>query len=268
MLLYKRPGKPSDFDDKMEPYRDEVRQQVDAHEGLSFRESVWKGYKRHFSGAQYGKCGYCESYVLATGTGDVEHFRPKGKVSKLLAAGREMARTSNVEGRQLEEVSAQGYWWLAYEWTNWLFACERCNVGWKRTLFPVAERRDLAPDVEDTALLLDPYGKVDPADHLAFDEFGQISASGESRMGLETIRTLGLYRESLRNPRQKIAARIYELLDQMLSQMAELGETEPELLKDILRYGALDEPHAGMVRILFRQEIDFMTWSDLEKRCQ
>jgi len=268
MLRYERPEKPSDFDDKMKPYRDEVRKQIDAQEEPSFRESVWKGYKRHFSEAQYGKCGYCESYVLATDTGDVEHFRPKGKISELLAEGREQPGTSNVEGRHLEEVSARGYWWLAYEWTNWLFACDRCNVGWKRTLFPVAERQDPAPDVEDTALLLHPYGKEDPADHLAFDEFGQISATSESRMGLETIRALGLYRESLRNPRKKIAARIYQLLDQMLIQMAETGETEPELLKDILRYGAPDEPHAGMVRILFQQEIDFMTWSDLEKRCQ
>jgi uncharacterized protein (TIGR02646 family) len=57
-------------------------------------------------------CAYCglESRAL-----DVEHFRPKGKVG----------------GREI------GYWWLAYEATNYFLGCTSCNQKRKRTSFPL-----------------------------------------------------------------------------------------------------------------------------------
>ena len=97
----------------------------------------------------------------------------------------------------------RGYWWLAFEWNNLLLACERCNRAWKGTLFPVAEEtRPIPPepDAPETALLLDPYGDENPAKHLRFDTIGQVSAAPESRIGRETIRTLGLDRDSLVRP--------------------------------------------------------------------
>lgn len=47
----------------------------------------------------HSKCAYCESRITAIYSGDIEHFRPKGG----------------------------GYYWLAADWENLLFACPFCN---------------------------------------------------------------------------------------------------------------------------------------------
>lgn len=56
----------------------------------------------------HGKCAYCESKITAIYNGDIEHFRPKGKI-------------------QNANPSRPGYFWLASEWENLLFACPFCN---------------------------------------------------------------------------------------------------------------------------------------------
>ncbi|CAL2088874.1 HNH endonuclease [Tenacibaculum sp. 190524A05c] len=56
----------------------------------------------------HGKCAYCESKITAIYNGDIEHFRPKGKIKEAIP-------------------SRPGYYWLASEWENLLFACPFCN---------------------------------------------------------------------------------------------------------------------------------------------
>ncbi len=56
----------------------------------------------------HGKCAYCESKITAIYNGDIEHFRPKGKI-------------------QNANPSRPGYFWLASDWENLLFACPFCN---------------------------------------------------------------------------------------------------------------------------------------------
>ncbi len=87
-----------------------------------------------------------------------------------------------------------------------------------------------------------------------------------SRTGIETIRTLGLSRESLRKPRWKIASRIYDLVDQILLQLVEGREPDASVTEEFLSHGQPEAPYAGMVRIVFDQEVPTMTWSELEKR--
>lgn len=55
-----------------------------------------------------GKCAYCESKIIAIYNGDIEHFRPKGEIKDATP-------------------SKPGYYWLAAEWGNLLFACPFCN---------------------------------------------------------------------------------------------------------------------------------------------
>ena len=55
-----------------------------------------------------GKCAYCESPTDTVAHGDVEHYRPKSK-----------------------------YWWLAYCYDNYLYACQICNQVHKGDEFPV-----------------------------------------------------------------------------------------------------------------------------------
>ena len=54
----------------------------------------------------YDKCSYCE-WPLARVDWDVDHYRPKGRVR--------------------EVPGHPGYYWLAYDWSNLLPACVRCN---------------------------------------------------------------------------------------------------------------------------------------------
>ncbi len=56
----------------------------------------------------HGKCAYCESKITAIYNGDIEHFRPKGEIKEA-------------------NPSKPGYYWLAADWDNLLFACPFCN---------------------------------------------------------------------------------------------------------------------------------------------
>ncbi len=56
----------------------------------------------------HGKCSYCESRITTIYNGDIEHYRPKGKIKEAASP-------------------RPGYYWLASEWENLLFACPFCN---------------------------------------------------------------------------------------------------------------------------------------------
>jgi hypothetical protein len=62
-------------------------------------------------------CAYCGCLLPRNDRGDVEHFRPKGKVDGDRAHG--------------------GYWWLAYVFNNYLLSCSVCNRTRKRDRFPL-----------------------------------------------------------------------------------------------------------------------------------
>lgn len=56
----------------------------------------------------FPKCAYCESVYNASSDGDVEHFRPKGRVEEKVPP-------------------TPGYYWLANDWDNLMLACQHCN---------------------------------------------------------------------------------------------------------------------------------------------
>jgi hypothetical protein len=93
--------------------------------------------------AQHGRvCAYCGSGLTRGDRGDVDHFRPKASVAGDEAHG--------------------GYWWLAYDFQNYLLSCRKCNSTYKRNRFPLApggeriayENRERI--AEEARLLLDP----------------------------------------------------------------------------------------------------------------
>jgi len=75
---------------------------------LEFNSSVWKVAKPQLKLETGGKCAYCESPTDTVAHGDVEHYRPKSK-----------------------------YWWLAYCYDNYLYACQICNQVHKGDEFPI-----------------------------------------------------------------------------------------------------------------------------------
>ena len=56
----------------------------------------------------FAKCAYCESSYGAVYDGDVEHFRPKGRIKE-------------------KDPATPGYYWLANNWDNLFLACQHCN---------------------------------------------------------------------------------------------------------------------------------------------
>jgi hypothetical protein len=257
MLGFVRPPKPPGFEAAMRPFRRAVRAAIAAGIRPDF-EDLWGAYKDRFIEAQHGKCAYCEAWSL-NHPGAVEHHAPKTEVHELEAPGAEVDRTSRVRGRTTPVVSDTGYWWLAYAWDNWLFACERCNSAWKRCLFPVREvPRRLPPRqrVAETPLVLHPFGRVDPVNHLEFSAVGQISARRRSVFGEATIATCGLDRESLRRARERRAADTHRHVDCLLKGLDDDNiDRARDAAASLLSLGAADAPHAGMVRGIIKSQL-------------
>ena len=90
-------------------------------------------------------CAFCERKLGEDRRGDVEHFRPKSATA---------------------EATHHGYWWLAYEFENYLLSCTTCNSTYKRTRFPIkpgashVEYGTRAQLPQEARLLVDPA--VDP----------------------------------------------------------------------------------------------------------
>lgn len=129
--------------------------------------------------AQHRKCCWCEKSVDEAEYNDVEHYRPKSV-----------------------------YWWLAWEWTNLMFACPNCNRSAKNDAFPLAPGSPVlqappAAPVAEAPLLLDPAdlsATDDPLDLIHFRRSkGQWTpfAPQQNLRGSETIRVLKLDRPSL-----------------------------------------------------------------------
>ena len=80
--------------------------------------SHWSVLKEYLQDMFLDRCAYCDGSYQAFGYGDVEHYRPKGLVT--------------------EEPAHAGYWWLAYDPTNYLPSCQLCNQKAKKNHFPIA----------------------------------------------------------------------------------------------------------------------------------
>lgn len=115
------------------PTLDEARAAGGAHaenqaaaspDGLKFPER-WKN--ADVQGILYARqgwvCAYCGSKLAYNDPGDVEHFRPKGRV---------------VQARPAEDLRP-GYWFKAYDLDNFVFSCRVCNSSRKGDRFPVQD---------------------------------------------------------------------------------------------------------------------------------
>lgn len=128
------------------------RKQTLEDKGEVWRDPMLKDIMESLS---FEKCWYCEAKQDRADYA-VDHFRPKGKVAK--------AKNHN------------GYWWLAFEWTNYRYSCTWCNShrrdrkmgtsGGKHDEFPLLDgslrateyNRDVS---SERSILLDPTREVD-----------------------------------------------------------------------------------------------------------
>lgn len=161
------------------------------------RRQLWKApkHKAELVGAskRFTKCAWCEQHCEWKRQLDVEHYRPKAAITRWEGSP---PLVSNQPPKEME-VSA-GYWWLAFDWNNYMLACGPCNQGWKRNLFPVREPRPpygVGMEAHESALLVDPMTPFRTADHFSWSELGIMNAVSDR--GAATIITCGLNRDPL-----------------------------------------------------------------------
>ena len=85
------------------------------------RKSIKDAYLAGKDGFFFGKCAYCESYIVDFQHGDIEHFRPKKGVTD------ENDNVVFIKDENGQQNPHPGYYWLAYDWTNLLLSCTACN---------------------------------------------------------------------------------------------------------------------------------------------
>lgn len=124
--------------------------------GINRHASVWRELKTALAEISHQKCWYCESKEIRSDN-PIDHFRPKGSV--------------------IECSDHEGYWWLAFEYTNYRFCCTYCNshredemagtVGGKAGHFSLQDESKRAvkegDDIKaESPCLLDPTKASDP----------------------------------------------------------------------------------------------------------
>lgn len=101
-----------------------------------FVETRWKVVKSQLRKESYEKCAYCEVPYSTVAYGDVEHYRPKSI-----------------------------YWWLAYNYDNYLVSCQICNQTFKSDNFPIKNTSIIEPNILSSTTdqeIIDLSGKCSP----------------------------------------------------------------------------------------------------------
>ena len=200
------------------------------------RGVIWKMHN--------GRCCYCERYRDETRESDVEHFRPKTAVSGT-------------------PTLKPGYWWLAYEWSNLLFACKTCNQKFKGTKFPITGKRARKKSdslAKESPLLIDAV-KENPEDFLDYDftRPKMIVPHGKSpnlHRGNKTIEICGLDRDELNRQRYTAKKDLVRILKRMFKALDAFSvEGEAVVGKEIAVATSAKEGYefVGMRRAFFRQ---------------
>jgi 5-methylcytosine-specific restriction endonuclease McrA len=202
------------------------RENHDFEERRKYISRLSKKLKGHYR----NKCGYCETKVNAAGYLTIDHYRPKKKV--------------------IEDTTHPGYYWLGYEWTNFVPACHGCNSA-KGYHFPIDSQnggiRVMGPPMtadqqldfdaclvdskihqEEQPLLLHPIVDI-PQQHLIFLPDGTVK--GSTRRGNITVQVCGLCRGDLVTDRKDFIDRIFKALALSFRQFI-----DNEITKDVLYY--------------------------------
>jgi hypothetical protein len=143
---------------------------------------LWGELKEELRKLSHDKCWYCESFDIRADNA-VDHYRPKGNVSGA-------------------EPPHGGYWWLAFDHSNYRFSCTFCNsarksegeTGGKQDFFPLvseetrARSRDHCLDREDP-LLLDPIKPLD-VELLGFSDDGRAGLSVKAASGVRAQKVI------------------------------------------------------------------------------
>lgn len=213
----------------------------------------------------FPKCAYCESYYGAVYDGDVEHFRPKGRIKE-------------------RNPQTPGYYWLANDWDNLFLACQHCNQRRKHMLFgndtlegygkldqfPLTDESkrisgpDFGPEAleeeEKVRLLINPC-KDDPDKHFQY-EITEGVIIPISKMGEISDQVYVLRRPLLVQARKKKLMKLLSNLYLLKELMVQLDEdlenqdrinTFQRMYDIVLTFTNPDEEYAGMCRYFVKE---------------
>jgi hypothetical protein len=224
-VTFRKPADPRAFDDWVKRCKAKARTMTSAKE-VSPR--LYKEQREFILNEIFrGKCAYCEAHMkLDQNSGDVDHFRPKGRVTDLAF------KVVSVKRRGAAASRHPGYFWLAHHWENLLPACLACNrpstapdgrtVG-KSDRFPVIGAHAGTPRTvtRERPLLLNPLFPADnPRGHLRFDpQTGRII--GITDRGEVTVEVLNLNREGLPEARRDLFDHVTARATLLLNALAQ-----------------------------------------------
>lgn len=139
---------------------------------------------------QGNKCCYCEKPI---DNGQIEHYRPKAAYQE----------------KRNSRLIRPGYYWLAYDWDNFLISCGECNqAGRKGNLFPIYSQKSRAKKKSDglkkeKPVIINP-AKEDPSKFISFHLSVPIGVDKNGR-GKENILLFDLKnRPDLKSAREDI----------------------------------------------------------------
>ncbi|QSB24966.1 HNH endonuclease [Flavobacterium sp. CLA17] len=203
------------------------------------------------------KCAYCESSYGAVYDGDVEHFRPKGRIKE-------------------KNPATPGYYWLANSWDNLFLACQHCNQRRKHILYGETDESGygkldqfpLDPEAlrlqnhdseleseEEARLLIDPC-KDEPKEHFEYENTEAVIIPLTYK-GRTSVQVYVLQRPFLVKERKIQMLRLFGQMECVSRELARLnrdttdneqqGIFEKEL-KRLMEYADAKAVYAGMCR--------------------
>lgn len=228
---------------------------------------IWSEVKPVYMRLQGGsKCAFCERKLESATHGkveqDVEHFRPKGRVTHWRLSAK--LRAAGVTLTPLP-ATAPGYHLLPYDLFNYTAACKPCNSTLKADRFPIAGPHDFGGDRPETLmateqpLLIYPLGDFDD-DPESLIEFHGVSPMAKAASAglprwraLVTIEFFGFDdvtgRKNLLEERARLLVALFPQL-QIASGAQPGGQARANRL--IRAFQADTAPHANCVRAFVR----------------
>lgn len=179
---------------------------------------------------QNDKCCFCERKVSSGEPGHIEHYRPKGGYKK----------------DDKSKLEKPGYFWLAYNFDNLFFSCNRCNTSYKKNYFPLADETKRVTNPTQDITNEDPLiicPSDDPTAHLIFEQ-EIIKPKSKSIKGKETIKRTGLNRKALADDRLFFLKPLKILADVARNGIGSYSQEAKDLFKEL---GKKESPFSYMI---------------------
>ena len=214
---------------------EEAKNPTERGDIIKNHSGLWSEVKQELSKLSHSKCWYTESKQAGTDT-DVDHFRPKRRVSECMTRAHKHP----------------GYWWLAFDLTNYRFSCIYANrrrkdintdeTGGKADHFPVCDesRRAWRPTDncdDEEPMLLDPCKLADTKllmfkpDGEAMPRHGKKTDPKKHQRAATSIRLYNLNHSDFVKARLELRNTIEDLLQRAQKYYRKL-ETEGQTASD------------------------------------